>query len=189
MHASDSHMARSDLAVLGVRRVATAVIVAAVLSFVAAPASAGLSPTVRPGCPLRFDQPTTGLPQTCLFVGRFNTQGAGEVMAAFAGDGSTFVIGIAGSDATPMLYLPATAVSPTAGDLLRWQDGVQPTAVADAEAVGDLVVGAVTLEDGGRRLRIRAAVRPDSEATPAEFVGRFVAMVDASEEDAVVSQR
>lgn len=188
MNASDSQMARSDQVVRGVRRAATAVIGAAVLSFVSAPASAGL-PQTGPGCPLRFDQPTTGLPATCLFVGRFNTPGAADVMAAFAGDGTTFVIGMAGGDATPMLYLPATAVSPTAGDLLRWQDGVQPAAVADADAVSDLVVGSVTLEDGGRRLRIRAAARPGSDAAPAEFVGRFATMVEAGEEDAVVSQR
>lgn len=162
-----------------------AVIGATVLAVLPALASAGL-PLGRPACPLRFDEETTGLPRTCVFVGHFSGAESGEVLAAFAGDGETLVIAMARGDATPLLYLPAEAVSPTAGTLLRWEAGVQPAASADSHAVSDEVVGAVTLEDGGRRLRVRATGADGGP--PAEFVGYFAAMVDAADEP-VVSRR
>lgn len=169
------------------RALAGAATVATVIALLSAPVAAGVA-AERQGCPLRFDQETTGLPRTCVFVGRFNTEDSREVLAAFAGDGSTFVVALARSDATPLLYLPADTRSATAGDLLRWGEGVQPVASAGVEAVGDQVVGAVTLEDGGRRLRIRAAAQPGSAAPPAEFLAHFATMVDAGE-DTVVSSR
>src|SRR5512144_2316280 len=65
-------------------------------------------------CPLRFDQPTTGLQRTCLFVGHFNNR-SGDLMAAFAGDGSAVVVAIARGDAKPLLFLPAAVDGPTSG--------------------------------------------------------------------------
>lgn len=161
--------------------------IAALLLAVAPASASGSAASV--GCPLRFDQPTIGLPRTCLFVGRFNTPGSTEVLAAFAGDGSTFVVALARGDATPLLYLPAAATSPTAGDLLRWRDGIRPAAAFDAARLSEQVTGTVTLEDGGRRLRLRAAPRPDSDDPAAEFVGSFLDMVDADIDPPVVSQR
>jgi hypothetical protein len=180
-------MSRSSRYRRAVRVLAGAVTGATILALTPLSASAG-RPQERPGCPLRFDQETTGLPRTCLFVGRFNTEGSGQVMAAFAGDGSTFVVALARSDATPLLYLPGAAVSPVAGDLLLWQEGVQPAAAAGGDAMGDAVVGSITLEDSGRRLRVRAAAQPGSTGPPAEFVGQFATMVEA-EGGAVMSQR
>jgi hypothetical protein len=129
-------------------------------------------------CPLRFNQPTTGLERTCLFVGRFNN-GGGELMAAFAGDGSAVVVAIARGDAKPLLFLPAVVDTPTTGTLQRWQEDIEPAAAS--------VAGTVTLEDGGRRLRLRAALPAGQAGPPAEYVGHFAAMVEAG--DTVVSQR
>lgn len=150
----------------------------AVALLVAGAAAADVRPAATQTCPLRFDQPTTGLQRTCLFVGRFNGSDR-ELLAAFAGDGSAVVVAIARDDATPLLYLPAEVDSATAGTLLRWKAGVEP-----ATAV---TTGTLTLEDGGRRLRVRAA-RPAGQAgPPAEFVGHFATMVTAGK--TVLSQR
>jgi hypothetical protein len=123
-------------------------------------------------CPLRFDQPTNGLPRTCLFVGRFNTQGD-DLIAAFAGNGSAVVVAIARGDAKPLLFLPAAVDGPTTGTLQRWEAGVEPVAAG--------TVGTLTLEDGGRRLRVRAAMPEGQAGPPAEFVGYFAEMVDSGE--------
>ena len=161
-----------------ITRKLTAAAVLAVLAM-GGPAVADVRHATSKGCPLRFDQPTTGLQRTCLFVGRFNNTSSGELMAAFAGDGSAVVVAIARGDAKPLLFLPAAVDGPTAGTLQRWQEGVEPAAAAPT--------GTVTLEDGGRRLRLRATL-PDGQAgPPAEFVGYFADMVDAHE--TVVSQR
>ena len=130
-------------------------------------------------CPLRFNQPTTGLERTCLFVGRFNNGGSGELMAAFAGDGSAVVVAIARGDAKPLLFLPALVDNATTGTLQRWQEDVEPAAAS--------IAGTVTLEDGGRRLRLRAVLPAGQAGPPAEYVGHFAAMVEAG--DTVVSQR
>ena len=142
-------------------------------------ATADTSQAKAKACPLRFNQPTTGLERTCLFVGRFNNGGGGELMAAFAGDGSAVVVAIARGDAKPLLFLPAVVDTPTTGTLQRWEEGFEPVAAS--------VAGTVTLEDGGRRLRLRAAVPAGQAGPPAEYVGHFAAMVEAS--DAVLSQR
>lgn len=180
---TSQHSMSSTVQHLFTSRLASAACIAALLALTVAPAAASSSPS-DPGCPLRFDEPTTGLPRTCLFVGRFNTPGSGELLAAFAGDGSTFVVAVARGDATPLLYLPAAATSPTAGELLRWRDGIRPAAAGDESPV---VTGTVTLEDGGRRLRLRGASGSDTEQ-PAEFIGHFVDMVDAGDPP-VISQR
>lgn len=136
----------------------------------AGPAAADVGRGSTPkSCPLRFDQPTTGLHQTCLFVGRFNTRD-GDLVAAFAGDGSAVVVAIGGGDAKPLLYLPAAVDGPTSGTLQRW------------EASGtEGATGTLTLEDGGRRLRVRAVLPEGQAGPPAEFVGYFADMVDAGE--------
>jgi hypothetical protein len=145
-------------------------IVLATTLLLAGPSAAGISPSLPKGCPLRFDQPTTGLARTCLFVGRFNTR-EGSLVAAFAGNGSAVVVAIGDGNAKPLLFLPATVDGPTTGTLQRWQ--------AEDSASGS--TGTLTLEDGGRRLRVRAAL-PDGQAgPPAEFVGYFADMVDAGE--------
>ena len=145
--------------------------VAVGLLLFAAPATAEIQRTTPKACPLRFDQPTTGLQQTCLFVGRFSN-GTGELMAAFAGDGSAVVVAIARGDAKPLLFLPAAVNGPTRGTLQRWQ-GAEPDPAVTA--------GTVTLEDGGRRLRLRATLPEGQAGPPAEFVGYFADMVDAGE--------
>jgi hypothetical protein len=139
------------------------------LLLLAAPAAAEIQRATSKACPLRFDQPTTGLQRTCLFVGRFST-GSGELMAAFAGDGSAVVVAIARGDAKPLLFLPAAVEGPTRGTLQRWQADVEPGSA-----------GTVTLEDGGRRLRLRATLPEGQAGPPAEFVGYFADMVDAGE--------
>jgi len=151
---------------------------AGMLLLIAGQATADVGHAPPKTCPLRFDQPTTGLQRTCLFVGHFNNRG-GDLMAAFAGDGSAVVVAIARGDAKPLLFLPAAVDGPTSGTLQRWEAGVEP-----ASAVA---TGTVTLEDGGRRLRLRAALPEGQAGPPAEFVGYFADMVDAGE--TVVSQR
>ncbi|MBX3028195.1 hypothetical protein KF840_25175 [bacterium] len=143
---------------------------AAAALLIAGQAFADIGRPVSRGCPLRFDQPTTGLPRTCLFVGRFNTRD-GELIAAFAGNGSAVVVAIGAGDAAPLLFLPAAVNGPTSGTLQRWQEGVEPAAVT----------GTLTLEDGGRRLRVRAALPEGQAGPPAEFVGYFADMVDSGE--------
>ena len=152
---------------------------AAVMLLVAGPALAEVGRAAPAACPLRFDQPTTGLQRTCLFVGHFSGSDR-ELMAAFAGDGSAVVVAIARADAKPLLYLPAEVDSATSDTLLRGEAGVE---TASAESTGTL-----TLEDGGRRLRLRAVAAPGQDGPPAEFVGYFAAMV-AAPEAAVLSQR
>lgn len=167
------------------RALAGAAGVATVLALLSGSASA-LAEREPARCPLRFNQPTIGLPRTCLFVGRLNTKNGGQMLAVFAGDGSIFVVALARSDATPLLFLPAATLSPTVGRVLRPQDGAQG-AVADGQAVSEQV-GEVRLEDDGRRLRIRAAARPGNDGSPAEFIGHFATMVDAGQ-DPVASPR
>jgi hypothetical protein len=126
------------------------------LLVIAGQATADAGQAKAKACPLRFNQPTTGLERTCLFVARFNHGGGGELMAAFAGDGSAVVVAIARGDAA-LLFLPAVVDTATTGTLQRWEEGFEPAAAS--------VAGTVTLEDGGRRLRLRAAV-PTGQAGP-----------------------
>ncbi|MFN8641105.1 MAG: hypothetical protein U0802_05375 [Candidatus Binatia bacterium] len=158
------------------RRILAPVVAAAVLA--AGTALAGVGASAPEACPLRFDQPTTGLQQTCLFVGHFRGSDR-ELMAVFAGDGSAVVVAIASGDAKPLLYLPASVDSATAGTLIRSAAGV--------ERASDVPTGVLTLEDGGRRLRLLATRSDAQSGSPAEFVGLFTAMVSA--ERPVLSQR
>jgi hypothetical protein len=158
------------------RGVLMAVMAAALL--VASAVLGEVAPDRPAACPLRFDQPTTGLQRTCLFVGRFNGSDR-ELFAAFAGDGAAVVVAIARDDAEPLLYLPAEVDSATSGTLVRWQAGAAPVA---AQATGTL-----TLEDGGRLLRLRARGPTGEAGASAEFVARFALMVNAAE--TVLSQR
>lgn len=144
----------------------------------ASPAPAEIQHAAARTCPLRFDQPTSGLPRTCLFVGRFNN-GGGELIAAFAGDGAAVVVALSRGDAKPLLFLPAAVDGPTSGTLQRREAGAEPAAA--------IATGTVTLEDGGRRLRLRADLPEGQAGPPAEFVGYFADMVDAGE--TVASQR
>ena len=50
-----------------------------------------------------------------------------------------------------------------------------------------VTTGSLTLEDGGRRLRLRAAQSAGQAGPPAEYVGYFAAMVSADE--TILSQR
>jgi hypothetical protein len=137
-----------------------------------------VAPDRPAACPLRFDQPTTGLQRTCLFVGRFNGSDR-EWLAAFAGDGTAVVVAIARDDADPLLYLPAEVDSATSGTLVRWE--------ADAEPAVAQATGTLTLEDGGRLLRLRARGQTGEGGASAEFVARFALMVNAAE--TVLSRR
>lgn len=159
---------RNAIATMNPRNIMTAAAVGLLL--LAVPATAEIQRSAPKACPLRFDQPTTGLQQTCLFVGRFSN-GTGELMAAFAGDGSAVVVAIARGDAKPMLFLPAAVDSPTRGTLQR--PSIEKASLVDA--------GTVTLEDGGRRLRLRAVLPENQAGPPAEFVGYFADMVEAGE--------
>jgi hypothetical protein len=122
------------------------------------------------GCPLRFDQMTTGLPKACLFVGRYNQECGHEAMAMFAGDGTALVVGVSVGPATPTLFLPAQVLSPTEGKLVAWKQDLELRTASGA--------GQVVLENGGRQLRILPqGVLETSGCSFAEYVGQFVGMV------------
>ncbi len=125
-------------------------------------------------CPLRFDRHTVGLQRTCLFLGRYNPTCGENAIAVFAGDGTILVLGIAITPERPIVYLPAAVESPRRGVVVSWLD----TEVAASERTA---LGTVTLEDGGRTLRVRGRsglFRVD-DCPFEEYVGRFVEMVDA----------
>jgi hypothetical protein len=153
----------------GMASYARVVILAIVLSGM--PASAR-----QQDCPLRFDVRTVGLPQTCLFVGRYNPTCGGALTAVFAGDGQVLVIGMAATPDKPILYLPARPLNATRGEMVRWQP--------DLDMKGAGSVGTVRLEDDGRTLRLRldGAGVTLGDCPFAEYVGHFVDMVDAGDD-------
>jgi hypothetical protein len=127
-------------------------------------------------CPLRFDANTVGLPTTCLFVGRYNSSCGQKAVAVFAGDGRAMVLGVALSQTSPVVYLPARALSGTHGIIVRWRPDLHLD-TADPE-------GSVSLEGDGQTLRVRMpapAISIDGCAF-SEFVGQFVDMVGAAPE-------
>jgi hypothetical protein len=127
------------------------------------------------GCPLRFDQLTTGLPQACLFVGRYNQDCGQEAVAMFAGDGTALVVGISVSSASPTLFLPAHVLSATEGNLVRWRQDLELRTAATA--------GHVALEHDGQQLSITMPVSfAQASGCPfAQYVGQFVGMVSAGD--------
>jgi hypothetical protein len=127
-------------------------------------------------CPLRFDSHTIGLSETCLFVGRFNPTCGGALTAVFAGDGEVLVVGIATGADSPILYLPARALSGTQGTMVRWQRDLTMEAANP--------VGTVQLENDGETLRLRLNGPAVTIGTCRfeEYVGHFVDMVDAAPE-------
>lgn len=127
-------------------------------------------------CPLRFDAHTVGLPKTCLFVGRYNSSCGQSAVAIFAGNGDTVVVGLAFDRSGSTTYLAGDVQSHTSANLAVWQKSPQVLAVSS-------VSGAMTLEDGGKVLRVRLAESPFrvEGCEFGEFVGRFVEMVDAGD--------
>jgi hypothetical protein len=123
---------------------------------------------------LRFDANTVGLPTTCLFVGRYNSSCGQKAVAVFAGDGRAMVLGVALSQTSPVVYLPARTLSGTHGVIVRWRPDLHLD-TADPE-------GSVSLEGDGQTLRVRMpapAISIDGGAF-SEFVGHFVDMVGAA---------
>ena len=150
---------------------------AGILLLVAMPAgaeTAASSAAAAARCPLRFDANTIGLPQTCVFVGRYNSSCGSQAVAVFAGDGRAMVVGMMLSQASPVVYLPAHAISGTSGVIVRWRPDLHLDTAAHE--------GNVTLEHDGETLRVRMpapAIDVDGCAF-SEFVGHFVKMIGAS---------
>jgi hypothetical protein len=144
----------------------------AVLLLLSEPCWAADQAAVPDGCPLRFDQMTTGLPQACLFVGRYNQECGQDAVAMFAGDGTALVVGVSVGPAMPTLFLPAKVLSGTEGKLVAWRQDLELRTASGA--------GQVALENGGRQLRILpGSVLQTSGCAFAEFVGQFAGMVSA----------
>jgi hypothetical protein len=125
-------------------------------------------------CPLRFDANTIGLPRTCMFVGRYNSSCGQQAVAVFAGDGQAMVVGVALGQTSPVVYLPAQALSGTNGIIVRWRPDLHLDTAAPE--------GSVSLEDEGQTLRVRMpvpAIDVDGCAF-SEFVGHFVDMIGAA---------
>ena len=127
-------------------------------------------------CPLRFDAQTVGLPKTCLFVGRYNNSCGQSALAIFAGNGDTVVVGLAFDRSGSTTYLAGDVQTHTSANLALWQKSPDVLAASS-------VSGAMTLEDGGKLLRVRMGESPFriDGCEFGEFVGRFVEMVDAGD--------
>jgi hypothetical protein len=139
------------------------------------PSSSGAAPEAATprGCPLRFDQATTGLPEACLFVGHYNQECGQEAAAMFAGDGTALVVGVSVNPGAPTLFLPAEVLSGTEGKLVKWRQDLQLRTAPGA--------GQVVLENAGQQLRITmpGAFLQASGCAFAEYVGHFAGMVSA----------
>jgi hypothetical protein len=123
-------------------------------------------------CPRRFDQLTTGLPDACVFVGRYAGCGD-EAVALFAGDGTALVVSLSSPATAAPLFIPAQALSATEGKVVLW--------TPDLELKRAAAVGSVRLEDGGRRLvlRLKNALPTAGGCTVQEFVGQYAGMATA----------
>jgi hypothetical protein len=124
-------------------------------------------------CARRFDQLTTGLPDACMFVGRYNPTCGSEAVALFAGDGTALVVSLSPCATAPPLFIAARALSATSGKLVLWRGDLQ---LDDAPSVGS-----VHLEDNGRRLviRLNSGMVSAGGCPVQEFVGRFAGMATA----------
>lgn len=159
------------------RIAATAVLAVGAVLFAAERQAGRAVGAVDPAkCPLRFDAHTVGLPKTCLFVGRYNSSCGQSAIAIFAGNGDTVVVGLAFDRSGSTTYLAGDVQSHTSANLAVWQKSPQVLAASS-------VSGAMTLEDGGKVLRVRMAESPFriDGCEFGEFVGRFVEMVDAGD--------
>lgn len=128
------------------------------------------------GCPLRFDANTIRLPETCLFVGRYNGSCGKPAVAVFAGDGQHVVVGFAFSQTGAPTYFAGNVASQTAATLAAWQPTLEDPATR-------MLPGSATLEEGGEVLRVRLTGAPFQVdgCEFGEFVGRFVEMIDADQ--------
>jgi hypothetical protein len=141
--------------------------VTVVLAF-AATSAAQSAPT----CALRFDQQTVGLPRTCLFQGAYNQVCGRPTNAVFAGDGRILALGLAFQDVKPVLYIAGTVRSATAAHLIRWKPDMQ---LATSPSVGR-----VTLEDGGKTIRVHLTAPVHvAGCTFTDYVGHYRRMIDA----------
>lgn len=127
-------------------------------------------------CPLRFDANTICLPETCLFVGRYNGECGEPAVAIFAGNGQHLVVGFAFSQTGAPTYFAGNVASQTAATLAAWQPTLEDPATR-------MLPGSATLEEGGEVLRVRLTGAPFQVdgCEFGEFVGRFVQMIDADE--------
>ena len=130
------------------------------------------SPVRADECPRRFDQLTTGLPDACVFVGRYSSCGD-EAVALFAGDGTALVVSLSSPATAAPLFIPAQALSATEGKVVLWKP--------DLELKQAPAVGSVSLEDNGRRLvvRLKSALPTASGCAVQEFIGQFAGMATA----------
>jgi hypothetical protein len=104
-------------------------------------------------CPLRFDADTICLPQTCLFVGRYNGTCGESAVAIFAGNGQHLVVGFAFSQTGAPTYFAGNVASQTKATLAAWQPTLEDPATR-------MLPGSATLEEGGQVLRVRLTGAP-----------------------------
>jgi hypothetical protein len=126
-------------------------------------------------CERRFDQSTDGMPDTCVFVGRYNPTCGSEAVAFFAGDGTAVVLSLAPSATAPPLFIAAQALSATEGKLVLWR--------SDLDIKQAPSVGSVHLESNGQRLVVRLdpGLANVGGCPIREFVGRFAGMAVAND--------
>lgn len=123
------------------------------------------------GCPLRFDELTTDSGIACLFVGLLGAHCPQRAIAMFAGDGTAMVVLLALSPGGPSLYLPAHAQSAAEARIVGWRNDLDFATAPSA--------GRVTLDEGGRRLRVvldHASV-PLGACSLENYSGKFVTLV------------
>ena len=129
-------------------------------------------------CERRFDQFTNGMPDTCVFVGRYNPTCGSEAVAFFVGDGTAVVLSLAPSATAPPLFIAAQALSATEGKLVLWR--------SDLDFKQAPSVGSVHLENNGQRLVVRLdpGLANAGGCPIQEFVGRFAGMAVANDASA-----
>jgi hypothetical protein len=99
-------------------------------------------------------------------------------VAVFAGNGETVVVGLAFSQTGPTTYFAGDVVSETEASLAIWQRSLQMLAASP-------VSGRLSLAAGGQELRVQLAGTPFTidGCRFGEYVGHFVEMVDAGDEE------